>query len=309
MRMSPGRRPNHDRPPTATSAPTITTTTLTATMRRPSWRVSMPEVMAGGAGWRTLRRYPGMGRHRRGRPRFPRRPPGPCACGSRAGWCNLGGTDGPRARLTAPAGTRASCAVGRRARRSTGGGRDRAASAAAGCGRRRGPRAPARDGARARRVRGAVPLGAGGAMSCSCCRAAPCEEMFGAEDARHDMEDYLAKGLGDIESRALAAMPASAADGARVLDVGGGVGAFAAELMKRGAASGEVVELVGAYAPYAARLAERLGLAGRTSFRVHDLLADPEGVDPADVVVLNRVVCCSAEGPALTAVAARLARR
>lgn len=146
-------------------------------------------------------------------------------------------------------------------------------------------------------------------MSCSCCRAAPCEEMFGAEDARHDMEDYLAKGLGDIESRALAAMPASAADGARVLDVGGGVGAFAAELMKRGAASGEVVELVGAYAPYAARLAERLGLAGRTSFRVHDLLADPEGVDPADVVVMNRVVCCSAEGPALTAVAARLARR
>ncbi len=146
-------------------------------------------------------------------------------------------------------------------------------------------------------------------MSCSCCRAAPCEEMFGADDARRDVEEYLAKGLGDIESRALAAVPPGVVEGARVLDVGGGVGAFAAELLMRGASSGEVVELVSAYAPYAARLAERLGLSGRTSFRVHDLLAHPEDVDPADVVVLNRVVCCSAEGPALTAAAARLARR
>lgn len=146
-------------------------------------------------------------------------------------------------------------------------------------------------------------------MGCSCCRADPCSEMFGADDARRDMQAYLTRGLDDIESRALAALPADLVEGARVLDVGGGVGAFQAELLKRGAASGEVVELVDAYAPFAARLAERLGLTGRTAFRVHDLLGDPAGVEPADVVVMGRVVCCSAEGPALTAAAAGKARR
>ncbi len=146
-------------------------------------------------------------------------------------------------------------------------------------------------------------------MSCDCCRAGPCEEMFGPDDARRDMDAYLRHGLDDIEAQALAALPPGVVEGARVLDVGGGVGAVQAELLRRGAAGGEVIELVGAYAPFARGLAERLGLAGRASFRVHDLLADPDGVEPADVVVLGRVVCCSADGPQLTAVAASLARR
>ena len=133
--------------------------------------------------------------------------------------------------------------------------------------------------------------------------------MFGADDAQRDMEEYLARGLTSVEAMAAEALPRHVVEGARVLDVGGGVGAFMAELIKRGADSGEVIELVGAYAPFARGLAERLGLAGRASFRVHDLLADPDGVEPADVVVLGRVVCCSADGPQLTAVAASLARR
>ena len=107
----------------------------------------------------------------------------------------------------------------------------------------------------------------------------------------------------------LAALPASAtSEQARVLEIGGGVGALQAELLRAGAGSGEVVELLGVYEPYARRLAERLGIAERTSFRVVDLLAYPAAVEPADVVLLNRVVCCSSEGPALTAAAARLTR-
>ncbi len=143
----------------------------------------------------------------------------------------------------------------------------------------------------------------------SCCRSGPCEEAFGSERGRLDLEEYLRSGLGELESRMLAALPEGSASGARVLEVGGGVGAIQAELLARGAASGEVVELVAAYAPFARRLAETRGLAGSSSFRVHDLLADPAGVASADVVVLNRVVCCSAEGPQLTAAAARLTRR
>lgn len=105
----------------------------------------------------------------------------------------------------------------------------------------------------------------------------------------------------------LAGLTAEDLEGAHVLEVGGGVGALQVELLKRGAAQGEVIELVGAYAPYAARLAAASGVQDRTSFRVADLLAGDEAPAPADVVILNRVVCCSGEGVELLRLAAGLA--
>ena len=107
----------------------------------------------------------------------------------------------------------------------------------------------------------------------------------------------------------LSALPARAIAGARrVLEIGGGIGALQAELLLRGADTGEVIELLGVYEPYARRLAERLGIADRTTFRVADVIDAPEQAEAADIVLMNRVVCCSADGVRLTEVAADLAR-
>ncbi len=108
-------------------------------------------------------------------------------------------------------------------------------------------------------------------------------------------------------------MAASAAadglEGVRVLEIGGGLGTIQHELLEAGAERGEVVELAPAWEPYARELARDSGFEERTSFRVADVLDHPNGVEPADVVVLNRVVCCSPDGVELAAAAARLARR
>ncbi len=98
-------------------------------------------------------------------------------------------------------------------------------------------------------------------------------------------------------------------EGARVLEIGGGIGAIQTELLEAGAERGEVVELVSAYEPYARELARERGFEERTSFRIADVLGGPGTVEPAEVVVMNRVVCCSPDGIELTAAAARLARR
>jgi magnesium-protoporphyrin O-methyltransferase len=95
----------------------------------------------------------------------------------------------------------------------------------------------------------------------------------------------------------------------RVLEIGGGIGRIQAELLATGADQGEVVELVPAYERYARELARETGLVGRTSFRIADILEEPDAVEPADIVVLNRVVCCSPDEVDLAAAAARLARR
>jgi hypothetical protein len=143
----------------------------------------------------------------------------------------------------------------------------------------------------------------------NCCRAGPCQEMFKPQIARKNLKQYRRKGLGAIERRMVESIPAKELDGARVLEIGGGIGTMQAELLGAGAHEGEIVELVSAYEPYARELAQEKGLDARSRFRVADVLAQPDAVAPATIVILNRVVCCSPDGVRLTAVAARLAER
>ena len=143
----------------------------------------------------------------------------------------------------------------------------------------------------------------------SCCRSGACEQMFSRRAARRSLERYRSKGLDEIERRIVASAMETGIQGARVLEIGGGIGVIQAELLQVGAATGEIVELVVAYEPYARELASDKGLSDRVTFRVVDLVEDPADVEPADVVVLNRVVCCSPDGIELTGIAGRLARR
>lgn len=107
----------------------------------------------------------------------------------------------------------------------------------------------------------------------------------------------------------VAGISAGDRDGARVLEIGGGIGTIQAELLESGAKEGEIVELVSAYEPYARELARDKGLENRSRFHVADLLEQPDAVKPATIVILNRVVCCSPDGVQLAATAARLAER
>lgn len=133
--------------------------------------------------------------------------------------------------------------------------------------------------------------------------------MFGEKGARRAVARYLEKGLGG-EAPALAEWAAAGGlAGASVLEVGGGVGQLQAELLRRGAATGTVVELVAAYEPYAAELAAAVGVSERSSFVIADLTADGDEVPAADVVVLRRVVCCSPRGIELLGAAAARTRR
>jgi predicted RNA methylase len=143
----------------------------------------------------------------------------------------------------------------------------------------------------------------------SCCRAGPCEELFRPRVARRSLEQYRSKGHGDLDRRLVEVASEGGLEGARVLEIGGGIGTIQAELLEAGAEQGEVVELVSAWEPYARELARDKGLETRTSFRLADVLESPESVEPAEVVVLNRVVCCSPDGVRLAGAAARLAAR
>ncbi len=98
-------------------------------------------------------------------------------------------------------------------------------------------------------------------------------------------------------------------EGATVLEVGGGVGEIQIELLKRGAAHAVNLELSPAYDNEARRLLQETGLQRHAERRLHDIAVDPEGIEPADVVVLHRGVCCYPDYERLLSSAADHARR
>ena len=97
--------------------------------------------------------------------------------------------------------------------------------------------------------------------------------------------------------------------GATVLEVGGGVGELQVELLKRGAERAVNLELSPAYDEEAGRLLADTALSGRVERRLLDIAVEPDAVEPVDVVVLNRVVCCYPDYERLLGAAATHARR
>jgi magnesium-protoporphyrin O-methyltransferase len=129
--------------------------------------------------------------------------------------------------------------------------------------------------------------------------------MFSAKQARLDARRYRKQGLGST-SRRLVEL-AGDVSGETVLEVGGGVGAIELDLLAAGAESATNVELSGEYEEEAATLLAERGLTERVDRRVADFVNEP--VEPHDVVVMHRVVCCYPDVDKLMGVAAAATRR
>jgi len=143
----------------------------------------------------------------------------------------------------------------------------------------------------------------------SCCNARGCDEFFTSRMARRAAERYRKNGVDKTAELMLAFLEEHGIEGATVLEIGGGVGEMQIELLKRGAARTLNLELSPGYDEEAVRLVREVGLEGRAERRLHDIAADSVGVEPVDVVVLHRVVCCYPDYERLLSAAADHARR
>jgi magnesium-protoporphyrin O-methyltransferase len=142
-----------------------------------------------------------------------------------------------------------------------------------------------------------------------CCDPRGCDQFFGPRFARTVARRYRKRGPDKPARRMLEFLGREGLDGLTVLEIGGGVGEIHLELLKRGAASSVNLELSAAYDAEAQQLIRDAQLEGRAVRRLHDIAADPQGVEPADIVVLHRVVCCYPDYERLLTAAAEHARR
>ena len=133
--------------------------------------------------------------------------------------------------------------------------------------------------------------------------------MFNPRFAKRMAARYRKRGLDKTARRMVELLSQAGVQDATVLEIGGGVGEIQLELLRGGAASATNLELSPAYDAEAARLLAEAGLADRVHRRLVDIAADPTAVEPADIVVLHRVVCCYPDYAKLLGAAADRARQ
>ncbi len=142
-----------------------------------------------------------------------------------------------------------------------------------------------------------------------CCSPKGYRWVFSERSARAEARRYRRKGLDGTSRRIVDFLKAQGVEGRTVLEVGGGIGAIQIELLKAGASRALSIELTPTYEDVAAGLLREAGLADRVERRVMDFAEAAAEVDGADIVVLNRVICCYPDMPKLTGAAAGHARR
>lgn len=132
---------------------------------------------------------------------------------------------------------------------------------------------------------------------------------FDAEDARHDLLVYRRDGAEGSTRRLIDVLLTEGIEGASLLDIGGGVGIVQLELLKAGIATSMDVDASGPYLQVAEAEAAERGFKDRTAYRHGDFVGLADEVEAADVVTLDRVICCYRDVRALVSSSARHARR
>jgi hypothetical protein len=142
-----------------------------------------------------------------------------------------------------------------------------------------------------------------------CCTPKGYRWVFSERSAKMEAKRYRRRGLDATSRRIVDFLKKQGVQGRTVLEIGGGIGAIQIELLKAGAARATSVELTPTYEEEASQLLFEAGLSGRVERKVMDFAGAADQVDGADVVIMNRVLCCYHDMPRLAGAAADHAQR
>lgn len=143
----------------------------------------------------------------------------------------------------------------------------------------------------------------------TCCQCEGIERQFGRKTARWELRRYRKRGPRATTRLLIDALRREGVSGTSILDVGAGVGAIYHELLAAGAARAVHVDVAPEYLTVAREEAERRGHADRVEFVRGDFVDVAAARGEADVVTLDRVICCYPDMEQLVSLAADKARR
>ena len=144
----------------------------------------------------------------------------------------------------------------------------------------------------------------------TCCGASACESQFDRRRAARELKSYRAHGPANATTRAMIQLLRRAGvKRSTLLDIGGGVGAIQYDLLEAGAREATAVDASTAYQGAAREEAERRGVSARIQLLLGDFVTLAPRVAAADIVTLDRVVCCYPDMEPLVRLSAERCRR
>jgi len=141
-----------------------------------------------------------------------------------------------------------------------------------------------------------------------CCQCQGIEAKFDQEYVTKKLDKYRRQGPKETTRQLIEALQAEGVEGMTLLDIGGGVGDIQHELLKSGVRTAVNNEASTAYVEACRAEAERQGHADRVRHLQgnFDLAAE---IPPADIVTLDRVICCYNDMEQMVNLSAQKARR
>ena len=133
--------------------------------------------------------------------------------------------------------------------------------------------------------------------------------LFDEREAQHDLESYRKSGPAAATRQLIDLLTDAGVHDAEILDIGAGVGAVFNGLLAAGAARAVDVDYSRSFIEAAREESARRGHADLVEFRFGDFVELAPEVGAADVVTLDRVICCYPNARALIGLSAARARR
>ncbi len=126
----------------------------------------------------------------------------------------------------------------------------------------------------------------------NCCQCQGIETFFGNKAAAKDLRQYRKKGPDKTTRLLIKALEDEGVGRMTLLDIGGGIGAIQHELLAVGVSSATSVDASPAYIKAAKEETEGQGRIDLVSYHQGNFVDLATDIAPADVVTLDRVICC-----------------
>jgi magnesium-protoporphyrin O-methyltransferase len=138
-----------------------------------------------------------------------------------------------------------------------------------------------------------------GGVVMPCCHCQGAEDVFDTAVAARELRQYREHGPRATTRILIDALIAAGAEGRTLLDIGGGIGTIQHELLRAGAERADGVEASAAYVAAARDEAASRRHTDRLGLHHGDFVELAPTLPAADIVTLDRVICCYPDMPAL----------
>jgi hypothetical protein len=132
-----------------------------------------------------------------------------------------------------------------------------------------------------------------------CCQCQAIESLFDTRLAKWELKRYHKRGAAKTTQVLVEALRKEGIAGETLLDIGGGIGAIQLAMLKAGVASATDVDASSSYIAVARAEAESEGFGDRVRYLHGNFLDIAPEVGAADVVTLERVICCFPDMPGM----------